>query len=386
MSDAMRVCFDITPALGQGAGIARYARELAIALRNLQDGPSLTLFHNRQRKARIPQQLHSLPRVAIPLGNRAWRLFLMAGLALPPAWNATINACDVFHGTDALIPWRTIPSVMTIHDLSTHRYPQHHTRLHRQYARMTLPRMAKQAMLLIADSTATKRDIVDQLGVPDQKVRVIPLGVDHQRFRPIDAVLARRQASQFLPFDAPYILSVGTLEPRKNLAVLLHAFALLQSSDLHLVLAGGTGWGDNPFAGALQQAGVLDRVHITGYVPDDLLPSLYAAAECFVYPSLYEGFGLPVLEAMACGAPVITSNTSSLPEVAGDAAILVDPTDSAQLAMKLRELTGDANMRSRLSKLGPAQAAGFTWERTARETYEVYRSIAPQYAASVSLS
>ncbi len=372
----MRICFDYSPALAQGAGIARYTRELALALRRLPEGPALTLFHNRQPIERIPPALIDLPRAVIPLNNRMWRLFVMSGLMLRPAWSAPIRQCDVFHGTDALIPAKMIPAVMTIHDLSTHRYPQHHTRLHRAYARVTLPRMAKQASLIIADSTATKLDIVRFLSVPADKVRVIHLGVDHQRFHPADTESARREVADLLKSDAPYILSVGTLEPRKNLAALLRAFAQTHLGNLRLVLAGGHGWGDSPMQEALRQAGILDRIQFAGYVPDELLPSLYAAAECFVYPSLYEGFGLPVLEAMACGAPVLTSNTSSLPEAAGDAAMLFDPLDSAQLARLLTEVSGNADLRSALRARGVQRAAEFTWDRTARETVEVYRSAA----------
>jgi glycosyltransferase involved in cell wall biosynthesis len=178
-----------------------------------------------------------------------------------------------------------------------------------------------------------------------------------------------------LGIEPPYILSVGTLEPRKNLSTLLAAYATLERSAPRLVLAGARGWHAQSLAAQVQAPALRERVVLPGYVPDDLLPDLYAGAECFVYPSLYEGFGLPPLEALACGTPVITSTTSSLPEVVGDAALLVEPTRTDELAAALRRILEDEHLRDDLRRRGPLRAARFSWERCARETMQVYQHI-----------
>jgi glycosyltransferase involved in cell wall biosynthesis len=284
---------------------------------------------------------------------------------------------DLFHGTDTIAPAISRPTVITIHDVSTLLFPRHHTRLHRWFDRLSLPRMVKRATAVITDSEATRRDVIRLLGVPPHRVHAIHLGVDHRKFYVREPRKAQTVISASLHIPIPYILAVGTLEPRKNLIGLMQAYALLPSDRPKLVLAGARGWGDNPIYQAARQLGLLDAIQFTGYIPDDVLPSLYAGAQCFVYPSLYEGFGLPALEAMACGAPVITSRTSSLPEVAGDAGLLVDPNDTLELARAMERLMRDGSLRDELRVRGIAQAAMFSWDQTARRTAGVYRLAVP---------
>lgn len=372
----MNLCLDISAGLVQTAGIGRYVRELALSLQRQTSasGVTLSLFHNRQPDGQLPPELATLRRSSAPLGNKTWRFYLLAGLPLFPTWRAAIDGCDLFHGTDAILPRLRQPTVITIHDLTTHLFPQYHTRLNRLYLRWALPVMAQRTSAIIADSYATQRDIVAHLGVTADKVSVVHLGVDLARFSPQSAG-AIQSALVRIGVYQPYVLAVGTLEPRKNLLTLLHAYAMLPRSAPPLVLVGGQGWGDNPLSVAIEQLGLKDRVHLTGYVADDLLPALYSGAEIFVYPSLYEGFGLPVLEAMACGAPVITSNASSLPEVAGDAAIQVDPRRADDLAEMLQHLLASPELRSRLSEAGMIRAQAFSWARCATETVAVYRRV-----------
>jgi glycosyltransferase involved in cell wall biosynthesis len=172
---------------------------------------------------------------------------------------------------------------------------------------------------------------------------------------------------------------VGTIEPRKNLSALLDAYALLRqhavTDDTKLVMVGKKGWLYEPFFQHLHELGLEDQVIFPGYVADEELPALYGAAEVFVFPSLFEGFGLPVLEAMACGAPVVCSNATSLPEVAGDAALMVSPQDTAGLATAIQRVLADAELRAKLASLGMAQARRFTWEETARQTLAVYQQV-----------
>ena len=374
----MHICLDISAALGQDAGIGRYARELALALHELPDRPELTLFHNRQPMHRMPAALAALPRIEMPLGNRSWRALLLSGATLPASYRTVIEQTDLFHGTDALAPYLKTPTIITIHDLSTTLFPEHHTRSHRLFARLSLPRMARHASAIIADSEATRQDVITHLHIDPTKVHTIHLAVNHYQFYPRDPEEAHAKVAQALNITTPYMLAVGTLEPRKNLSTLLEAYAQLSADVPMLVLTGARGWGDSPLFAAVQQLGLTQRVRFTGNVADELLPYLYSAAQVFVYPSLYEGFGLPVLEALACGTPVITSNTSSLPEVAGDAAILFDPHNPDILADQLTDLLDNQNRRAELSMRGPARALQFTWQSTAQLTMDVYRQVMAQ--------
>lgn len=370
----MRVCLDISAGLGQGAGIGRYALQLALALYQLADRPELRLFHNRQPLDRLPPALTHLQRSQAPFGNKAWRLYLLSGMPLHPSWRTAINESDLFHGADALAPRLYLPTFITIHDLTTLLYPRYHTWMNRTYQRWALPLMARRSSAIIADSRSTQQDIVRLLGVPSSKVTVVHLGVDTERFIPRTCAGTLASLVQ-IGVRQPYLLAVGTLEPRKNLAMLLQAYARLPSSAPKLVLAGGIGWGDNSLSALVEQLNLKERVHLPGYVPDELLPGLYGNAELYVYPSLYEGFGLPVLEAMACGAPVITSNVSSLPEVAGEAAIQVNPRNASELAEAIQTLLESPSKRSAMRQAGLARAQSFSWERCAQETLSVYRGV-----------
>lgn len=286
---------------------------------------------------------------------------------------------EVFHGTGFVSPRRRVcPQVTTIHDLTFFLLPGKHTFFKRHYFRRMIPLSAKASDLLIAVSESTKRDLVRLLGLDPEKVKVIHLGKD-ERFRSLaDAELQERAKQQCgVPANKKVILFVGMIEPRKNLETLLGAFARLKSlhGDYCLVLAGAPGWGYRGVFERVRRLGLEGPVVFPGYVPEDLLPALYNAAELFVYPSLYEGFGLPVLEAMACGVPVITSNVSSLPEVAGDAAVLVDPRSEEELRQGILRLLEDGELRKQLREKGLARSRLFSWEKTARATLEVYQQL-----------
>jgi glycosyltransferase involved in cell wall biosynthesis len=372
--DTMQVCLDVSAALVQRAGIGRYARELAIALASLNsDDTEFLLFHNRIPGS-LPEPLQSLPRFSSRLGTRAWRLGLLVQSGLPGV-SRPHPAFDLFHGMDFIGPRLRQPLVITIHDLSTLRFPQHHTPLNRLFLRFALPIMVRRSAAIIAVSHATRQDVVELLHAPPEQVHVIPNGVDHNRFKPSGGAESLARLHRDLGLPSEYLLALGTLEPRKNLLTLLRAYAGLGRNVPDLVLAGGEGWGRNSPIQEAKRLNILDRLHFTGFVPNELLPDLYRGAALFVYPSLYEGFGLPVLEAMASGTPVIASNTSSLPELVGDSGLLVPPLDTRALADAIDTVLEDSELAARLARMGRERSLAFSWERTARETMEVYSNV-----------
>ncbi len=265
------------------------------------------------------------------------------------------------------------PGVVTIYDLSFVLFPQRLQPWRRLYLRWGSTLSARRATRVVAISASTKRDIINLLGVPGQKVDVVPCGVDDD-FRPVDepGLLDQLRRKHGLP--PRMLLFVGTIEPRKNLTMLLKSYALLRErmQAPPLVIGGPPGWRHGEVFSLVEELDLLDRVLFPGYIARDELPLWYNAAELFVYPSLYEGFGLPPLEAMACGTPVVISDTSSFPEVVGDAGLLVDPTSAEEIAQAMERVLTDGALRNTLSARGLDRARAFTWQRAARETIGVY--------------
>jgi glycosyltransferase involved in cell wall biosynthesis len=268
------------------------------------------------------------------------------------------------------------PTVVTVLDLSFLLYPDAFKSLKRSYLRLMTRISARRAKRVIAISESTRRDVIALLGVPAERVQTVYCGVD-PRFepRPAAEVAAFRQ-QKGLP--ERFILFLGTIEPRKNVSRLIEAFSQLlasdpaETSDLYLVVAGGKGWFSEHVFARVEALGLGDRVLFPGYVPEEEKVLWYNAATCFCYPSLYEGFGLLPLEAMACGVPVITSDVSSLPEVVGDAGVTVPPGDPAALCEALRRLTVNPALRAELAQEGRARARRFSWAEAARQTVGVY--------------
>ncbi|NLX35332.1 MAG: glycosyltransferase family 4 protein [Chloroflexi bacterium] len=269
------------------------------------------------------------------------------------------------------------PTVVTVHDLSFVRYPELFTRARRLYQQHLTPYTVRHAAAITADSQATKNDLVNLYGVDANKVRVVYPGVD-AGLVPIadESRLAALRHRHRLPEH--FVLFLGTIEPRKNLVTLLEAYALLQRRaglPHHLVIAGGKGWHYEQVFAAVERLGLSEQVHFPGYVSAGELPLWYNAAAVLAYPSLYEGFGLPPLEAMACGTPVVVSNVSSLPEVVGSAAPMVDPHDVAGWADTIARLLTDQNFADTVRADGLRRAQAFTWERTARQVSQVYHEV-----------
>jgi glycosyltransferase involved in cell wall biosynthesis len=289
---------------------------------------------------------------------------------------------DVYHGPAVFLPliklgYRT---VVTIHDLVSFLFPETVPRKYSLYMRLMTRLAVRAADHIIAVSEATKADLHRILGVPEGRVTVIheAAAPEFATPPPPAAVTGVLERYRIIP---PYCLFVGNLEPRKNLARLIEAFALMATrapaggTAPQLVLAGTRAWLYSGILGAVAARGVTDRVVFTGYVPPADLPALYAGAACFVFPSVYEGFGLPVLEAMAAGAPVVASRVGAIPEVAGDAAVLVDASQPALLAEAIEAVLADRSLRARLVERGRTRARSFSWEATARRTLAVYEEV-----------
>ncbi|MCC6176585.1 MAG: glycosyltransferase family 4 protein [Chloroflexi bacterium] len=284
---------------------------------------------------------------------------------------------DLLHALGYVSPfgWRG-KIVVTVYDLSFMRYPELFNRGNRHYLRTFAPPSIRRADRVITISEHTRRDVIDLLGVPPERVTSVLLAAD-EHFRPASpAAVAAFRARHGLP--ERFVLYLGTLEPRKNVGLLVQAYAALRASgstDHILVLAGGRGWQYESIFGLVHELGIEAYVRFPGFVPAAEQALWYSSAAVFAYPSLYEGFGLPLLEAMACGVPVIASRSSSLPEVVGDAGILVDPSDVEGLTDALARLLEGTEQRQAVARAGLARSGQFSWHRTAAETVQVYREV-----------
>lgn len=268
-------------------------------------------------------------------------------------------------------------TVITIHDMAHIHYPDFAERHGYNFLSMELKGHARKAKLIFADSISTRDDIVTYLDIPTSKIKVIYLGVD-SKFSPIHDELVKKRIRTKYGLPDEFILFVGTLQPRKNIDGLVKAFWILKDKKLlshKLVLVGCKGWQYSEVFRHIDAYGLNDKVKWVGYVDYEDLPAIYSLADVFVLPSHYEGFGLPILEAMACGTPVITSNVSSMPEVAGDAAVLIDPKDPEMIAEKIYQVIQDSELRKILREKGLIRAKSFSWERCAEETMAAFEEV-----------
>jgi len=390
----MRIGIDVTSAVTQSAGIGRYTRELVRALLNLDAPHTYTLFYATEK--RVARPIEPLPRGVrlrrLPFHDK-WLARLWHKLQIPISIELITGPIDLFHSPDFSLPptLRRTPTLLTVHDLSFIRDPESAVPSLRRYLSRVVPRSVARARRVLADSQATKDDLVELFGTPPGKIDVLLSGVD-ARFRPIrdPAALAAVRAKYNLG-SGPLVLAVGTIQPRKNYVRLIQAFAQVMGQwwqigpewlgDVNLVISGGTGWLFDAIFAEVTRLGLQARVKFTGFVDDADLPALYSAAAVFAYVPRYEGFGLPVLEAMACGVPVIGSNVSSIPEVVGDAGLLVDPLDVDAIAAGLIGLLKDASARDAYRRAGLQRAAQFTWESAARQLLSIYAELG---AASIT--
>ncbi len=371
----MRIAIDARIAHYTGAGIGQYAVHLAQALARRDAAHDYLLLQSRKDHRLLVDEPHVQRQSIWTPSHHRWEQGLLAAeLNLRPALRRL--HIDLLHSTDFIPPLRvrSFKSVITVHDLAFLRWPHFLTEDSARYYGQVDAAVAR-ADHIIAVSESTKNDLVKLLGAPRDKITVVYEAAD-PIYRPMPREEALASMRSKYPLPDEFILFVSTIEPRKNIATLLQAYRRLLDSykvSAGLVLAGATGWLSQQIFDTVEQLNLQRQVTFLGRVQNGDLVYLYNLARCLAHPAHYEGFGLTPLEAMACGAPVVVSNVSSLPEVVGDAALLIDPNNEEELAVALHRLLTDDGLRASLRAKGLARARTFTWERAAEETLAVYQ-------------
>lgn len=379
----MRIALDGIPLLTPKTGVGKYTFELASALTQLSQPVELVFFYgthwsNRLKATTVTNtdgsgrsNFRSAVSRLVPDASKKWvrRKVFQTGLIR--------YRVDLFHATNYVASSFDGPLVVTVHDLSFLRYPETHPPERIAWLSEGLPDTLSRARRVIVDSGFTGDELISLFNVSRDRITVVYLGVS-QDYRPINNEVLAPKLREFDLEPKGYILSVGTLEPRKNILSLLQAYELLPDSlkaRWPLVVVGIRGWKDQAISTRLEALANKGRIRALGYVSSDKLPVVYAGAALFVYPSIYEGFGLPPLEAMASGVPVIVSNRASLPEIVGNAGVLINPEDIESLAETMESLLGDKGKREKMSKMGLQRAKNFTWKTCADKTIEIYKNV-----------
>ncbi len=371
----MAIYVDVSSAVHAKAGIGRYAGSLARAL--VARAPDqFALFYNRDAGSRLPPELGHVPSRTVRAGYKPWRMAVWIGQLARVGFDRLVPGAELFHATEHLLPpLRGVSTVLTVHDMIFRLFPEHQKRLNYWYLNATMPMYCRRAGAIITVSQTSKQDIVSHYRLDPSKITVVHEAASPE-FTPADAAAVEGVRHRYgLP--ERYLIHVGTIEPRKNLTRLVEALQMLREQGVRipLVVVGGKGWLYDEFFRRLAELEVRDSVLFPGYVPAGDLPPLYSAAAAAVVPSLYEGFGLPLLEAMACGTPVISSTASCLPEIGGNGARYFEPTSVPAMAEAIRSVLADDGLRAEMRARGLAHASGFSWERAAEETMAVYRRL-----------
>ncbi len=366
------IYIDVSAAVHSRAGLGRYSEALARAL--LATNPDrYGLFYNQGKDGRLPASLQGNYHKSVQWGYKPWRMAVLLAQLSGISFQGLIPDAELFHSTEHLLmPLKKAPTVLTVHDLIYKLFPDYHKRLNYWYLNLAMPLFCRRASAIIAVSEATKRDIVQYYSIDPAKIHVVYEAAE-EHFKPpaqTDIDRVRRQ------YDLPdrFLLHISTIEPRKNLNRLVDALQFLrqEEKDLSLILAGAKGWLYNDFFHRIDSEGLNRIVRPLGWVPDEDLPAVIAAASLAVQPSLYEGFGLPILEHMACGQVVAASISGSHPEVGGEAAAYFEATDTTEMASVIGRLLNDKDEYVFRRQLGLDQARKFSWQRAADETIAVY--------------
>ncbi|MGB1254041.1 MAG: glycosyltransferase family 4 protein [Candidatus Promineifilaceae bacterium] len=363
---------DISAAVHNLAGLGRYCERVALNVA-AQQPDRTALFYNQGAGGKLPASLSHLPRKHIRAGYKPWRMSVLMAHHARISFNKLVPDAELFHSTEHLLfPLRNVPTVLTIHDLIFKLFPEHHKRLNYWFLNWAVPIFAARASHIIAVSKASKRDVVREYGINPAKISVVYEAADNN-FQPppqaqIDAVRQKYQLPE------QFLLHLATIEPRKNLSRLVDALKIVRRNrpNLQLRLIGNKGWLYDDFFAKLARENLQDIVKPLGWVPDEDLPAVIAAASLAVQPSLYEGFGLPILEHMGSGQVVAASHAASHPEVGGEAAAYFDPHNVEEMAAVIGRILNSPDEYQTRRTLGLQQAAKFSWQRTARETIAIY--------------
>ncbi|MEH2418600.1 glycosyltransferase family 4 protein [Nostoc sp.] len=384
----LKVVVDATPVDSKPSGVGFYVANLISALDVLQKEENFQLGVVYQPRLKnwlqgdfsFPESLkHYSQQYLLPLPVRISDLLL--ALAFKPSlsyFEKYFGFPDILHGTNySVYPCQNSLKVMNIYDLTFIKYPKYIDSMVKTYTER-VKRCLQWTDLVLTISESSKKDIIEYLQVDPDKVYVTPLASRYYSNYLSEEIAQRLEKQANYDFSKPYLLFVSTIEPRKNINSIITAFNFLKEKykiEHQLILIGKKGWNYQPVFAAIENSPWGNQIHHLNYLSNELVALFYSKADVFVYPSHYEGFGLPVLEAMTLGAPVISSNTSSIPEVTGDAAILVDPNNPVQLAEAILKVISDSELRQELINKGKARAKLFSWERTAKETLNAYRTL-----------
>lgn len=369
---ALRIGIDATPLLVTKTGIGKYTHELIFGLGQVAPENQYLLYANRPIPL-DPKVCHTVKSTHyLPQSRWLWMQTI-----LPYCLHQ--DQVDLLHFTNNAAPLRVSkPYVLTIHDASLFLFGQYHPLRRRIALRLLLPHAARQAAAIITVSEYAKQELQQELNLPAKKFHVVHQAAG-EHFRPITDPEQRSLIRTRYQLPKRYILYVGTIEPRKNLPRLLQAFHAVRQQPtlkpIKLVLVGANGWMSDQLYEQIAKYDLTNHVQLLGYVPEADLPTLYSMATCFTFPSLHEGFGMPPLEAMACGVPVLTSQNSAMEEVCGDAASYVDPLDVESIASSLTALLSDVRLQCSLKSKGLQRARQYSWQRTAAATADVYRAV-----------
>lgn len=372
------IYLDISAAVHSRAGLGRYSEQLARAMLQLHPH-QVGLFYNQGRDGHYPSSLPQPAKVRnVQLGYKPWRMAVLLGQKMNLSFKRLIPDAVLFHSTEhLLLPLHQVPAILTVHDLIFKKYPEYHKRLNYWYLNQAMPIYCRKADAIIAVSQSTKNDIIDYYDIDPAKIHVVAEAAS-PHFRPPPAQQIERVRQKY-KLPQHFLVHLSTIEPRKNLDRLLDVLPVLRQSypDLALVLIGSKGWLFEDFFRRIEEEGYQAFVFSLGWVEDEDLPAVLAAADLAVQPSLYEGFGLPILEHMASGQVVAASKSSSFPEVGGNAAAYFDPTNVEEMTAVISGLLADRQEYQHRRKIGLAQAAKFSWRRAAEETMAVYQTLLP---------